>query len=698
MVQCGQLPMASDYKKKHWKKIVKELSDMHAEALDFKQTLNQDALANYRRFEVLEDMEAQAQQGHRYKGRSRVVDPEPNRVIESIVPRIAKGAVVRFVGRNGVGINNTFALNKVAEYVLDVMKFELKSKMWVKEGLITKISFGRLLWRLENAVGRRKRVSLDETVEDGEPVYDLPWFEPLDFFKVSWDPRATDYDSCKYFFVDFEETKPGLAQNNNYDSDKVKKLQPAAAVNRTRDFSRQRLSEKGMSQKDGAEGLIHGFEFYGKYDIDDDGRYEMCHIVVAGTDTENGSAGILKCEVNEFDHGQNPIIPFRPLPNPHQMAGMSVLDAPAGLFAALTALMRQTLDAGTLSLNPIVKALKGAGVDFKKLISKPGAVWTMNDLQAIDVVKLPDPSAWSNNMMQDLRANIQNTTGATDFISGGTTVSSRTTATEFVGKVEQANAKFQSMLEMFEKESLQIFGDQLKSLLQQFFDEERTILITGPKGEKIPARVGVEDILGDFTTITETNASKVGDQRIRAQSTLQAWQMFANDPYTDQVWLRQKVMENVFEWRDAEEHIQDPNAAKQQALAKESERMNSENQNPFLARISPGDDDVSHIKIHDLVLTNMKLMEELESQVGVGAVEALLEHREEHVQQYWLKAGVEKPPNRTVTEDGSGGELGEIMGKESGHEQGNELPPGTPGRPPMKATAEPSVEQALPQS
>ncbi len=682
--------MGTKIKRKHWQKIIKELKELHEEAILFKEPLNQAALENYRRFQVIEDLGAMKKQGHRYKGRSKVVDPEPNRVIESIVPRIAKGAVIKYSGRNGEGLKNVFALNKVTEYELDVMMFELKSKMWVKEGLITGISFGHLGWRKENARGARKRVSLDETVKDGEPVYDLPWFKTVDYFKVSWNPRATDYENMGYVFIDFQETKATLLENDSYDEKKVKKLQPAGDVNRGRDFARIRLQDKQLNQNDGPEGLIRGFEFYGKYDIDGDGRYEMCHIVVGGVDAKNSNALLLKVEVNEFNHALNPIIPYRPLPNPHEFAGMSVLAAPAGMFAALTALMRQTLDAGTLALNPIIKYVKGGGVDVKRLISKPGAIWPMRDLQAVDVVSLPDPSAWSSNMMDNLRLNIQNTTGATDFISGGSSVSSRTTATEFVGKIEQANAKFQSMLEMFEKESLHILGDQLKSLNQQFFDEERTIFLTGGKGEKLPVTVGVEDLFGDFTTITETSASKVGDQRVRANTTLQAWQMWAQDPYVNPVWLRTKIAVDVFDWKDAEDNIRDPNEAAQAALAKETQRMHKENQDPFMARIQPGDDDNSHIKVHDLVLTNLKLSQEVEQQVGAGSIDALMAHRQEHVDQYWIKQGAldtptSTPPASSVAE----------VSEDTEVEQGNELPEGTPGRPPLEPAQTDTVEAGL---
>ena len=195
--------MAEKIKRKQWKKIVKELTDLRAEAILFKEPYNQAALENFRKFQVIEDLASMKTQGHRYKGRSRVVDPEPNRVIESIVPRIAKGATIKYAGRNSEGVKNAFALNKVTEYELDVMMFELQSTIWIKEGLITKVSFARLGWRRENARGKRKRVGIDETVADGEPIYDLPWLEPIDFFKVSWDPRATSYQNCKYNFIDF---------------------------------------------------------------------------------------------------------------------------------------------------------------------------------------------------------------------------------------------------------------------------------------------------------------------------------------------------------------------------------------------------------------------------------------------------------------------------------------------------------------
>lgn len=649
-----------------------DILNLFSKAVEFKKPWTTRALEMYALYRCVEDEVSAKEVGARYKGRSRVIDPEPNRVLETVAARVARGATVRYSPQEGTDVERSKALTEVIAHYLRKARFGVKSRLWVKDALITGTGFLKLTWEhktetkreraprfiLRNPVNGREMVRFGTITKMKESVItDMPKIEILDFGDVFVSPWATDPLDYPHIFHSFRvENKDVLKANPNYDQKQID------LIGSTED-PKKKQGDQLKEDKYAATGArlpsddkgIHGVEFWGKYDLDGDGVEENVVIAVVGDQ-------VIRAEENPFFYDKPPIIAYRPIPVPHEYYGMALLEAARSMFHALTALRRQRIDAGTLSLNPILRVLRTAGIVDAELVSTPGAIWHQDDPQGIQPIQMPEPSQFAYAEVRELKRDIRDVTGASEFVSGGDSLTAdRATATEFVGKVEQANLKFRQMLDMFEEEALAEFGDMLKSHVHQFMSKAVTVRLLGQEANPDVLSVRAKDILGDYDTITETEASSVGNRQQRFQNVLQGYNLFNNDPFINQLLLRRKVMVEGFEWKDANELIVNPQ--EQQGSREKDELMQAdeENQAPEIAQVRPDDNHEVHLDVHDAFIRSESFMELTEAQQAT-----LMQHREDHAElmQQTTVAGRETPQKA-----GSPGNSADIV-------------PG-PGRPPV---------------
>lgn len=662
-------------------KLKSDVLALFKEAVEFKEPWKRKALEMYSLFRVVEDEPSAREVGHRYKGRSRVIDPEANRVLEIVTSRIARGATVRYTPEESNDIERSKALTAVVKVFLRKARFGVISRLWVKDSLITGTGFLKVTWENEKKNVRKRvpKFTINNPMtgkpmlrfgtmlkDDVEVVIDRPKIEVLDFADVYVSPWATGpLDNPGIFHTFTFTNKEELKLNPNYDNKSIDKISGDVqdVSKKGEDLKADRYMSVGAvlpSDKNRQRGV----EAWIRYDLDGDGIPEDVCVTIAGDQ-------VIRRERNPFFHTKPPIIGYRPLPVPHEYYGMGLLEAARSMFHAATALRRQRIDAGTLSLNPVLRVLRSAGVSDEELISTPGAIWHQDDPQGIQPMTFPEPSQFAYAEIRDLKRDIRDVTGATEFLSGGDNTD-RATATEFVGKVEQANLKFRQMLDMFEEEALMEFGDMIKSNVLQFMDKSVPVNILGEGTSEEVLIVRPKDIIGDYDTVTETEASAIGNRQQRFNEIMQAFNLFNNDPFINQLALRRKMITEGLEWKDITELLIDP--AKSENAGKKEQLMDadSENQDPTLAEVRPDDDHAVHLDVHDSFIRSDAFMQ-LEPEMQ----QLLVQHRADHTQLMQSAQGGE--PMQT------GGQPMQSMGTPPPmEEEGGDIVPG-PGRPPMKA-------------
>lgn len=691
MDSTAELPETRPLKEKKidYEKVKGDIIALFDEAVEFKKPWTTRALEMYSLFRSVENEADAKKAGHRYKGRSRVIDPEANRVLETVAARVARGATVRYSPEETSDVERAKALTEVAAHYLRKNRFGVKSRLWVKEALITGTGFLKLTWDykkrtvrkrvprfvLRNPLNGKEMARFGLTTKFVEQIErDMPKIEVLDFGDVFVSPHATDPLDYPHIFHAFRVSdKSKLKDNPNYDQKKVDKIGESTEDMKKKhgeQFKEDKYKATGASLPTDDKG-IHGIEFSGEYDLYADGNPVQCIVTIVGDQ-------VIRAEENPFFYNKPPIIAYRPIPVPHEFYGMALLEASSSMFHAVTALRRQRIDAGTLSLNPILRVLRTAGVVKSQLVSSPGAIWEQDDPAGIQPIQMPEPSQFSYAEIRELKRDIRDATGASEFISGGDNLASnRTTAAEYVGKVEQANLKFRQMLDMFEEEALMEFGDMLKAHIFQFMSEPVLVRLLGEGVMPDMLRVRPKDLIGngDYDTVTETEASAIGNKQQRFNQIVTGYNMLINSPFVDGLKLTRKLMEEGLEWKDANEIMVNPaqiqNAQKKDQMFK----ADTENQDPLNAKIRPDDDHAVHLDVHDAFIGSDVFQE-----LSPEEQQALVEHREQH------RAMLEQATGMSADGGMGGGQSGSPKSGETMEEEAER----GPGRPPL---ASPSVEE-----
>lgn len=126
---------------------------------------------------------------------------------------------------------------------------------------------------------------------------------------------------------------------------------------------------------------VEVLEYWGKYDLDNDGIREECYIVIANRNT------IIKAVGNPFHHQKRPIVRSVMFSVPLEWYGIGLVEPIMDQQHELNTLRRQRLDNINMVLNRMWKLRDTADVDPSQLISAPNhffLVGEMDDLEPLE--------------------------------------------------------------------------------------------------------------------------------------------------------------------------------------------------------------------------------------------------------------------------------------------------------------------------
>jgi len=167
----------------------------------------------------------------------------------------------------------------------------------------------------------------------------------------------------------------------------------------------QQYQQKGALQK--AEIL----EWWGKYDINDDGFLE--DIIVSIKNRKKG----IRIDNNTYE-GQAPLFPIRIIRNQKLIYGKVVAQVLESQQNELNTLRRQRIDFNNLILRAPLKARRTADIDWEDLFIAPDKIWKMDDPN--DVVPIQFPNIPQTGYMEETydKQDMQQAVGAVDPLMG----------------------------------------------------------------------------------------------------------------------------------------------------------------------------------------------------------------------------------------------------------------------------------------
>lgn len=326
-------------------------------------------------------------------------------------------------------------------------------------------------------------------VEKELPIKQHPSFYPIDVFGfyiypwTVWNPEDA-YACLEEISLTKGQLKVGEKNKVYYDVEKVFSTESNVSIKKTHS-KKKRMADLGITDENIKEvDEWHGIEYWGKFDLFDDGEEIDCVITILE-------------DKHCVQVRQNPHYDQEPAYLVGKLDELIGDFYAQGLIAPLQTLQyflndtnNQINDAMTYSLMPIVKYNPGLLHKNSKLVLAPGAMWALTDPQGGAIFDRPPDIAQSGLItVQNTREEIDSYPGFERIPTTG-----RRPATQIAAIQEDRGI---NILDWSENLEVQVLAPYLRKqfmLNQQFLDDEVWFKVLGQKPEKLSP----EDLVGNY--------------------------------------------------------------------------------------------------------------------------------------------------------------------------------------------------------
>ena len=476
-----------------------------------------------------------------YPWQSNIWVPLSFSTIETVVPRLVSNRPqIDILPREPNDEKYAQIMGKIIDYQWDQMNMNVLLPEAVKEMCIYGTVVLKAFWYKEESNVIDKQM-VDEQmpelgqveVEENKTIYNGPKVEVVDLYDFFVDPKATTIDNAEWVIHRSMRTLDYLhemMEDGKYKN--IKLLEDEGGSFAGNDDEKQmRRNTIGISMpvEQRNDKLIEILEYWTDERV----------ITVANRKI------IIRDQENPFRHGKKPFIVCVDQKIPHEFYGMGELEPIETLQYELNDRRNQRMDNVTLILNRMWVVQNGKGVDEDELVSDAGGVVHTDDPNAIQQLVLPDVTSSSYQEETIIKADIQQTSGVTDFTRGmSSDALANDTATGISLLQEASNARFRLKIQNIEDMMLKRLGEMMVSMNNQFMSDETTIRIVGDEGKEFET-IKPEDIKGNFDVSVQAGSTIPGNESIMKKQVMEMYKLFAGDPEVDQRELKKMVLKVV---------------------------------------------------------------------------------------------------------------------------------------------------------
>lgn len=436
-----------------------------------------------------------------YKSQENI--PKLRTEVSYIVPQI-------FSGNPEIEVEGVGEEDKVIAKLLEkIVNFRLKTipqsyekiESWVKQATTFGTSIIKVCWKFQT----QKNEDGSETPVTDEPDLEVP--NILDCFYNPIIPNVEDQISIIFrSVVPIEDIK----KNPIYDfTDELGELNREKVAGKASSQSNNYDSSRQMREFDltkATEGVIEIYERISKDKITTvcDGQERL----VLRDKPYLGFINAVK-----LSHEPNAI--------PNRFDGLGVGQNTLGLGKLYYKLLNQTLDNVTLTNNPMFLFRKGAGIDARQLVSKPGGGVSVDAEKLQDTIQpllFPDVKQGAVNLIEKVDDEHKRASGANDLLQGS--ASNKT-----LGQDEMASSYSSNRFELITRRFKQALADVaniiIKLELQNLQSPDASILRIFPE----EVRLQVYQILINEAQSTKFNISVKGETNLAKNKDIQVKQL-----------------------------------------------------------------------------------------------------------------------------------------------------------------------------
>lgn len=432
-----------------------------------------------------------------YPHTARVFDPRIFRVIETVAPRmVANEPTGSFYPMEDGDQVTSEILNALIKYDWRRGDMFQKLVLFVKSMLIFGTAFGYVYYDYDET--ERTRMVPKEingkmlwSPKNNEKIkvvrHDGPNFEPLNIYDCFFDPNATSLDNMRWFIYRTFTTYDELVAEHETgrfgglkNLDKLKQMIDDKKEGKKPSIS---TTEEGDINWREHRRIMLGTEEYKGKDESNPEFVRLRRFTKDGWCQYLPEYDLVIQEIeNPYFHGELPIVYGVDYPYPGELLGMGEIEPIDRIQRAINAVLNQRLDNVQLTLRTMWKAKKNSGVDMHTLVSAPGNIVTLNNLDDVERIDIPDVTGGTFvQTMNYLTASLQNGSGITDYTiginTGANTANDTATGTRLIQ--QEANAQFKLKIQLFNHMVIKRIADQWKDIRIQYTTESQKLRILG---------------------------------------------------------------------------------------------------------------------------------------------------------------------------------------------------------------------------
>jgi len=481
-------------------------------------------------------------------------------VIETVTPRIigalfASRPYVSVVPLKAETVDNAKVLETLLDYQLTqkINIIEIATS-WVKEALIYGTSILKVGWDYEEA-----EVWVDEPiasfmgmdimprrVKKVAAIKDDPLVEHIDLWDFYVDPNGKTIDDAEYCIhkpyvsIAYLKRMEELGVFKNIDK-VIKRInkdgQMYEIAGETQPYetgASDRLSSIGMQDVQKTDGKVELLEYW------QDDRV----VVIANRSI------VIRNEENPYHHRKKPFVRLVDIPVPHEFYGIGEIEPIEHLQYELNSLRNQRMDNINLIINNMWKILRGADINPKQLVSRPGGIIEVDEMNDIEALPMTDVTGQSvEQAIENVRRDIDNANGVYDYARGETT-DRRETATTASILSTAANERFKLKITLIEDIGIRRLASLLIQLDQQYIDTNRCVYILGENGTNYKD-VSPQDIRGQFDVMPlGSSIEPIHNKENRLVNLINLYNNLKDSPFVNHPLLIKKILDAA-DFKDA---------------------------------------------------------------------------------------------------------------------------------------------------
>jgi len=478
-----------------------------------------------------------------YPWQSNIFVPYVFSTIETIVPRlVSTKPQIDVIPREDGDSDYAKVQGYLIDFQWDKIGMEAMLPDIVRQFLIYGTSILKVYWiKKEEEVETEVPVDSEypelgnSKVKQKKVTMNQPCVELVDLYDFFWDPNGYDEQTCSwmahrtYRSYEYLEkmAKEGLYKNVQLLKDVSKKMFLDDNDKSDRNNSAGFNDPKGYASQDDKESNIELIEYWENNRV----------ITIANRSV------VIRDEKNPYEHGQKPFVRIVDQSIPKEFAGIGEVGPIETLQYELNDMRNQRMDNATLILNRMWLVANGANVDEDELVSDVGGVIHTDDINGVVALQVPEIPNSSYREETLIKADIQQTTGITDYTKGvSSDALANETATGISLMQEAGNSRLR--LKMMNLEyAIKRVGELFVSLNKQFVTEEMAIRVAGQDGYQW-LKVKPEEVRDNFDIQVESGSYLQENDAIKRKQSMEMFQLLAGNPLVNQEELLRRVFQS----------------------------------------------------------------------------------------------------------------------------------------------------------